>query len=136
MIEAREAPGIIWRPDMGNRGSGRGPLTMGPQANSLPHMKFGGGYEYRAALYAQAIRGPVLLVTLGALFAMHQANVLPFSRTWPLIIIMIGIMKLIEKLVAGGPADEAQRLDCRSFIADRHWRSVPDSRHFAKLPDW
>jgi hypothetical protein len=64
----------------------------------------------RAALYAQAIRGPVLLITLGILFAIHQANILSFSRTWPLIIIMIGIMKLIERLVApttpappGGP---------------------------------
>jgi hypothetical protein len=58
----------------------------------------------RAGLYAQAIRGPVLLITLGALFAIHQAGILAFSRTWPLIIIMIGVMKLIEKLVAGGPA--------------------------------
>lgn len=58
----------------------------------------------RAALYAQAIRGPVLLITLGALFAIHQAGILSFSRTWPLIIIMIGIMKLIERMVAGGPA--------------------------------
>jgi hypothetical protein len=57
----------------------------------------------RAGLYAQAIRGPVLLITLGALFAIHQAGILPFSRTWPLIIIMIGIMKLIERMVAGGP---------------------------------
>jgi hypothetical protein len=51
----------------------------------------------RTALYVQAIRGPVLLVTAGALFAIHQAGVLSFSRTWPLLIIVIGIMKLLER---------------------------------------
>jgi hypothetical protein len=53
----------------------------------------------RAALFAQAIRGPILLITIGVLFAMHQAGVLHFSRTWPLIIIVIGILKLVERLV-------------------------------------
>jgi Domain of unknown function (DUF5668) len=52
----------------------------------------------RRALFAQAIRGPILLITIGVLFAMHQAGVLHFSRTWPLIIIMIGVLKLIERM--------------------------------------
>ncbi|MBV9302255.1 MAG: hypothetical protein JOY62_06615 [Acidobacteriaceae bacterium] len=53
----------------------------------------------RRALFAQAIRGPILLITIGVLFAIHQAGVINFSRTWPLIIIMIGILKLIERLL-------------------------------------
>ena len=53
----------------------------------------------RLALFVQAIRGPILLITLGILFALHQAGVLSFARTWPLILIMIGVMKLIERLV-------------------------------------
>lgn len=65
----------------------------------------------RRALFVQAVRGPILLVTVGVLFAMHQAGVLPFSRTWPLIIIVIGLLKLIERMLmpqipaasAGGP---------------------------------
>jgi Domain of unknown function (DUF5668) len=52
----------------------------------------------RAALFAQAIRGPILLITVGALFAIQQAGVLPFSRTWPLVIIVIGIVKLVERI--------------------------------------
>jgi hypothetical protein len=52
----------------------------------------------RGALFAQAIRGPILLITIGVLFAMHEAGVLQFSRTWPLIIIMIGVLKLIERM--------------------------------------
>jgi LiaI-LiaF-like transmembrane region len=51
----------------------------------------------KRGLYLQAIRGPVLLITVGALFAIHQAGLLSFSRTWPLIIIVIGIMKLLER---------------------------------------
>jgi hypothetical protein len=57
----------------------------------------------RAALYAQAIRGPIVLIVIGVLFAMHQANVLPFSRTWPLLIIVVGVMKLIERWHAPRP---------------------------------
>ncbi len=52
----------------------------------------------RGALFAQAIRGPILLITVGVLFAMQQSQVLPFSHTWPLLIIVIGILKLIERM--------------------------------------
>jgi hypothetical protein len=51
----------------------------------------------RTAAYIQAIRGPVLLVTVGVLFAIHQAGGLSFSRTWPLLVIVIGVMKLLER---------------------------------------
>jgi uncharacterized membrane protein len=57
----------------------------------------------RRALFAQAIRGPVLLITIGVLFAMHEAGVLHFSRTWPLIIIVIGVLKLIERMAMPQP---------------------------------
>jgi Domain of unknown function (DUF5668) len=57
----------------------------------------------KAALYAQAIRGPVVLIVIGVLFAVHQAGVLPFSRTWPLLIIVLGVMKLIERWNAPRP---------------------------------
>jgi hypothetical protein len=53
----------------------------------------------RLALFVQAIRGPILLITLGVLFAIHQAGVLSFARTWPLLLIVIGLMKLIERMV-------------------------------------
>ncbi len=56
----------------------------------------------RTTAYVQAVRGPVLLVTIGVLFAIHQAGVLSFGQTWPLLIIVIGVMKLLEWM--GGPA--------------------------------
>ncbi len=57
----------------------------------------------RGVLFAQAIRGPILLITLGILFAIHQAGVLSFSRTWPLIIIVIGVLKLVERMAVQQP---------------------------------
>jgi hypothetical protein len=63
----------------------------------------------RAALLAQAIRGPILLITLGVLFALHQSGVLSFFQTWPLVVIVFGVMMLIERLIVprgpspGGP---------------------------------
>lgn len=54
----------------------------------------------RAALFLQAIRGPILLITIGLLFAAHQAGIISFARTWPLIIIVIGLMKLFERMLA------------------------------------
>jgi hypothetical protein len=53
----------------------------------------------RGALYTQAIRGPVVLMTVGGLFALHQAGGLSFARTWPLIIIVVGLLKLAERLL-------------------------------------
>jgi hypothetical protein len=61
----------------------------------------------RAALFAQAIRGPVLLITVGILFAMHQAGVLAFYRSWPLILIVVGLMKLIERWYVPAPPPPA-----------------------------
>jgi hypothetical protein len=47
----------------------------------------------------QAIRGPLMLITLGTLVAMDYFGVYGFSRTWPLLIIIFGILKLLEKVV-------------------------------------
>ena len=60
----------------------------------------------RRALYLQSIRGPVVLITVGVLFAIHQAGILSFGRTWPLLFIIIGVMKLLER--AFGPAGTLQ----------------------------
>jgi hypothetical protein len=47
----------------------------------------------------QAVRGPIMLITLGSLVAMDYFGVYGFSRTWPLLIIIFGILKLLEKVV-------------------------------------
>ena len=44
-----------------------------------------------------AIRGPVLLITLGALLAVDQFGIYSFGRTWPVLLIVFGIFKLAER---------------------------------------
>ncbi|MCU1338977.1 MAG: hypothetical protein JWO19_4558 [Bryobacterales bacterium] len=51
----------------------------------------------------QAIRGPVLLVTLGLLMVADQLDRMSFSRTWPVLLILFGLFKLAEHL---GSKDE------------------------------
>jgi len=46
---------------------------------------------------AAAIRGPVILITLGILFAIDHFGSFSFGSTWPVLIIVIGLMKLIER---------------------------------------
>jgi hypothetical protein len=43
-----------------------------------------------------AIRGPVMLITLGVLLALDQTGLVSFARTWPGLLIMYGILKLGE----------------------------------------
>lgn len=40
--------------------------------------------------------GPIVLVTLGVLFLMDQYSMYGFSRTWPVLLIVIGIAKLVQ----------------------------------------
>jgi hypothetical protein len=55
-----------------------------------------------AELYplVRAIRGPIVLIVLGVLFWLDQSDQVSFGRTWPVLIILIGLMKLIERMVA------------------------------------
>lgn len=54
--------------------------------------------------FFQAIRGPIMLITLGTLVALDYFQGVSFSRrTWPVLLIVFGLMKLLEK--AGKPPD-------------------------------
>jgi hypothetical protein len=44
-----------------------------------------------------AVRGPVLLITLGVLLAMDQTDRMSFGRTWPILLILFGVFKLAER---------------------------------------
>ncbi len=44
----------------------------------------------------QATRGPVMLITIGVLFTLDHFAGISFSRTWPAILIIVGVMKLLE----------------------------------------
>ena len=45
----------------------------------------------------RACRGPIVLMTLGFLTAADTFWQYPFSRTWPTLLILFGLLKLAEK---------------------------------------
>lgn len=45
----------------------------------------------------RAVRGPILLITLGTLFAIDHVGAYAFSTTWPALLIVIGLLKLLER---------------------------------------
>ncbi len=52
----------------------------------------------------QAIRGPVVLITLGTLLAVDHFGFYPFWRTWPALIIVFGVLKLFERISSRPPS--------------------------------
>jgi len=55
--------------------------------------------SYPGATLMQAVRGPILLITLGTLLAIDHFGPFPFWRTWPVLIIVFGLLKLLERAV-------------------------------------
>jgi len=58
--------------------------------------------ERESSLVA-AIRGPVVLITLGVLFLIDQAGIYAFRQTWPVLIIVFGVLTLLERSSDGRP---------------------------------
>lgn len=63
-------------------------------------------------MLVRALRGPVLLMALGGLLTLHRFQDLSFAKTWPVLLILLGLMKLFERMTlhsgttpppAGGP---------------------------------
>ena len=52
------------------------------------------------ASFIRAIRGPVTLITVGVLFALNNFTPYRFDQTWPLILIVFGLMSLLRRGVA------------------------------------
>ncbi|MEP7352483.1 MAG: hypothetical protein ABI824_04545 [Acidobacteriota bacterium] len=57
----------------------------------------------------QAIRGPLMLITLGALLATDQAGKLDIGRTWPVLLILYGVLRLAERAAHRATGDEPPR---------------------------
>ena len=47
----------------------------------------------------RAVRGPILLVTFGVLIALNHTDKISFERTWPVLIIVYGLLKLLERML-------------------------------------
>ncbi len=56
-------------------------------------------------IWLSRIRGPVLLLTFGVTALLDQWNILSFGRSWPLYLIVLGVLQLAQRLVlASAPA--------------------------------
>jgi len=48
----------------------------------------------QSRVLVNAITGPIVLITVGSLFALDHFSGYSFGRTWPVLIIVIGVLKL------------------------------------------
>lgn len=55
----------------------------------------------------QAVRGPILLIAFGALLTVDHFGPYGFWRTWPALLILFGLLKLLERMAARPPAGPA-----------------------------
>ena len=49
------------------------------------------------ALLLRALGGPLTLILIGVLFVIDHAGVISVSKTWPILIIFLGVMRLAER---------------------------------------
>jgi hypothetical protein len=45
----------------------------------------------------RAVRGPIILITVGTLFALNNFTTLGFSQTWPVLLIVVGLLSLLGR---------------------------------------
>lgn len=50
-----------------------------------------------------AIRGPVTLITLGVLFALNNFTEYGFDKTWPVLLIVFGLLSLMRRGLEPAP---------------------------------
>jgi len=53
----------------------------------------------------RAIRGPIMLITIGTLFALDHLTEFTIGRTWPTVLIVLGLLSLGDRF--GGPGTQA-----------------------------
>jgi hypothetical protein len=51
----------------------------------------------------RAIRGPVTLITLGTLFALNNFTNFGFHQTWPVLLIVFGLLSLLGRSAGAAP---------------------------------
>jgi hypothetical protein len=53
----------------------------------------------------RAIRGPVTLITVGVLFALNNFTPYGFSQTWPVLLIVFGLLSLLRRGIEPAPPE-------------------------------
>jgi hypothetical protein len=57
----------------------------------------------------RAVRGPIILITIGSLFALDHMTEYSIGRTFPAVIIVLGLLMLGERFTAPRPNELARR---------------------------
>jgi hypothetical protein len=55
----------------------------------------------QSAYLVRAVTGPIILITIGVLFAFDRFTEFRFSQTWPVLLIVVGVLKLASRGVRG-----------------------------------
>ena len=58
--------------------------------------------------WVRAIRRPITLITQGALFALNNFTGIGFEKTWPVLLIVFGLLSLLKRSVEPSPPPPAQ----------------------------
>src|SRR5437763_16760639 len=59
----------------------------------------------REASLARAIRGPVTVITVGVLFALNNFTPYGFDKTWPVLLIVFGLLSLLGRGTEPAPPE-------------------------------
>ena len=51
----------------------------------------------------RAVRGPIILITIGTLFALDHFTNHGVHQTWPVILIVVGLLTLAGRMTRNGP---------------------------------
>src|SRR5271169_3312640 len=53
--------------------------------------------DTRPRSLVRAVRGPITLITLGVLFALNNFTPYRFEQTWPVLLIVFGLLSLVRR---------------------------------------
>ena len=55
------------------------------------------------AALTRSIKGPVMLITVGVLFALQNFTPYGFAQTWPVLLVVAGLLSLLGRVVEPTP---------------------------------
>jgi hypothetical protein len=59
-------------------------------------------------MLVRAVRGPLMLIALGVLLMLDRFTYFGFSRSWPVLVILFGVLKLAERAALHAGANQSQ----------------------------
>ncbi|MGA2143565.1 MAG: DUF5668 domain-containing protein [Bryobacteraceae bacterium] len=59
--------------------------------------------DARGRSVARSIKGPVMLITVGVLFALQNFTPYGFEQTWPVLLVVAGLLSLLGRVAAPPP---------------------------------